>query len=78
MEGKDIPYGDHISLSPSFAVQTLLDRMPGDICDPTDTYLSDSIGSKCYTASEFLATKLPKGTFSMIHLNIGLFIRPYR
>lgn len=60
MEGKDIPYGDHISLSPSFTVQTLIDRMPGDTCDHSDTYLSDSISSKCYTASAFLAAKLPK------------------
>ena len=70
MEGKDVPFGEHISLSPSFTIQTFLDKLPGDI-GHTDTFLSDSISSKYYTPSEFLAAKLPKDSFSTIHLNIA-------
>ena len=29
MQGKDIAFGDHITLSPSFTIQSLLDKIPG-------------------------------------------------
>ena len=37
----------------------------------TDEFLSDSIDSKYYKPEEFIAAKIPKNTFSILHLNIA-------
>ena len=56
---------------PSFTIQTLLDKMPGNRDEQTDDFLSDTILSKYYSSSEFLKAKFPKHPFSMFHLNIA-------
>ena len=71
MQAKDTIFGDHVNLSPSFTIQSLLDKMPGSMNDSSDDFLTDSISSKYYTPSEFLASKFKKTSFSMIHLNIA-------
>lgn len=50
IEGKTIPSSDDIKLSPSFTIQSLLDKIPGNITIQTDDFLSDTINSKYYTA----------------------------
>ena len=55
---------------PSFSLKTLLDQFPGDKF-AHDDFTSDTIDSKYYTPAEFLYEPLPKGNFSIIHLNIA-------
>ena len=71
MQGKDIKFGDNITLSPSFTTQSLLDKIPGFSNFSEDDFLSDTISSKYYTPSEFLENKFRKDRFSMIHINIA-------
>ena len=71
MQGKDLPFGDHIQLSPSFTIKTLLDKIGGTIETRNLDFLSDTVCSKYYTPSEFLASKFDVSQFSIFHLNIA-------
>ena len=71
MQAKDTIFGDNVTLSPSFTIQSLLDKMPGSMISNSDDFLTDSISSRYYTPSEFLAAKFQKNYFSMIHMNIA-------
>ena len=71
MQGKDLPFGDHIQLSPSFTIKTLLDKIGGTIETRNLDFLSDTVSSKYYTPSEFLASKFDRDKFSIFHLNIA-------
>ena len=55
---------------PSFSIQSLLDEMPGQKID-TDQFMSNTILSKYYTASDFLSAKFSNKIFSIFHLNIS-------
>jgi len=55
---------------PSFSVQSLLDKLPGQTFS-TDEFLSDSITSKYFTPGEFVSTNFSKKQFSIFHLNIA-------
>ena len=71
MQGKDLQFGDHIQLSPSFTIKTLLDKIGGTIETRNLNFLSDTVFSKYYTPSEFLASKFDRDKFSIFHLNIA-------
>ena len=71
MQAKDINFGDQVNLSPSFTIQSLLDKIPGSINGSNEDFLSDTISSKYYTPSDFLTSKFNKSTFGMIHINIA-------
>ena len=60
MQAKDTTFGDNIILSPSFTIQSLLDKIPGTMNSNSDDFLTDSISSRYYTPSEFLASKFKK------------------
>ena len=66
-----MPFGEHINLCRSFTIKTLLDKIGGTIEDRTEDFLSDSVFSKYYLTSEFLAEKFDKKPFSIFHLNIA-------
>ena len=66
MQGKDSNIGEHITLSPSFNIQTLLDKISNN-----DTYISDITNSEYFTPSQFVSAKFSKDAFSMFHLNIA-------
>ena len=70
MQAKDQHFGDHINLSPSFTIQSLLDNISGHVED-IDDFIYDLTNSKYYTPSDFLGSKIPKTNFSMFHLNIA-------
>ena len=55
---------------PSFSIKSLLDQMPGQKID-TDQFMSSTILSKYYTASDFLYAKFSNKNFSIFHLNIS-------
>ena len=55
---------------PSFSLKTLLDEFPGEKF-AHDDFISSTVDSKYYTPTEFLYEPLPKGNFSIIHLNIA-------
>ena len=57
-------------MQPSFTIQSLLDKIPGNCDEQTDAFLSDTIISKYFSPSEFLTAKIPRKSFSMLHLNI--------
>ena len=71
LDGRSLPKLDSLNLFPSFSIQTLLDKISGAVTIETDEFLSDSIDSKYYKAEEFIAAKIPKNTFSILHLNIA-------
>ncbi len=71
MLAKDVNFGDQVTLSPSFTIQSLLDKIPGSLNGSSDDFLADSISSKYYTPSEFLCSKFDKSSFGMIHLNVA-------
>ena len=70
MHGFDENSAELLKDVPSFSIQTLLDQLPGQKFD-TDEFVSDSIESKYYTPAKFISKKLPKKSFTMIHLNIA-------
>ena len=75
MQAKDINFGDHVNLSPSFSIQSLLDKIPGSFSDSSGDFLTDSISSKYYTPREFLASKFHKSSFSVFNINIAALSR---
>ncbi len=56
--------------SPSFTIQSLLDKIPGQKFD-TDQFLGNSINSKYYAISDFVSAKFSNNKFSVFHLNIA-------
>ena len=68
--GQDVPVGHNLSIHPTFAIKTLLDKMPGSISIRAGD-LNDSISSKYYTPTEFITSKVKKNNFSIFHLNIA-------
>ena len=71
MLGKDTNFGDYTNISPSYTIQTLLDKIPGTSHSGNDDFLSDSITSKYFTPSEFITSKPDKNDFSILHINIA-------
>ena len=52
---------------PSFSIKTLLDQIPGQKID-SDQFMSNTIHSKYYTASDFLSAKFSNKNFAIFHL----------
>ena len=71
LDGRSLPKTDSLNILPSFSIQTLLDKISGAITIETDEFLSDSIESKYYKPEDFIAAKIPKNSFSIMHLNIA-------
>ena len=71
LKGKSVPDHGNLEVHPNFSIQTLLDKIPGNITIETDEFLSDSITSKYYTPNEFISSKIRQDTFSIFHLNIA-------
>ena len=71
LDGRSLPKTDTLNILPSFSIQTLLDKISGAITIETDEFLSDSIESKYYKPEDFIAAKIPKNSFSIMHLNIA-------
>ena len=71
MQAKDINFGDQVNLSPSFTIQSPLEKNPGSNNGSNDDFLSDTISSKYYTPRDFLTSKFNKSTFGIIHINIA-------
>ena len=69
MQARELNFGEHVSLYPSFTIRSLLDNIR-DSSDNED-YVHDLTHSKYYTTSEFLTSKIPKDSFSMFHINIA-------
>ena len=61
MQAKDTHFGDHVVLSPSFTIQSLLDKIPGSMNYNSDDFLT--ISSRYYTSSEFLTSKFQKTSY---------------
>ena len=59
---------------PSFRIQTLLDKLPGNKISNAD-FVSNTIESKYYTPIEFMNQKISKKHFTMMHLNIASLSR---
>ena len=70
MNKVSLPNSDFINVMPSFTIQSLLDQMPGQNFE-TDDFMAETITSKYFTPSEFVASKLPPNKFSMLHINIA-------
>ena len=71
MHAKELPFGDHITLNPSFRIRSLLDNIGGNSNWENEDYVCDLTNSKYYTPSEFLTAKFSKDFFSMFHINIA-------
>ncbi len=70
MHGLDAKSADFLKNVTSFSIQSLIEQLPGQKFD-TDEFISDRVESKYYTPAEFISTKLPKTSFTMVHLNIA-------
>ena len=70
IHGFDENSSDFLKNVPSFNIQSLLDQLPGQHFS-IDSFLNDTIDYKYYTAAQFIAAKIPKNRFSIIHLNIS-------
>ena len=68
LHAKDIPFGDYLSLFPSFHIRSLIQNI-GE--NNTDDYIGELTNSKYYTPSEFLSAKISRDTFTMFHINIA-------
>ena len=71
MKAKDLSFGEHVNLTPSFSIASLLEKIPGTFKNNTDDYLSDSVSSKYYTPSDFISSKFSTDSFSVFHMNIA-------
>ena len=60
-----------LKLLPSFTVQSLLDKIPGSFTIETDEFITDSTSSKYYKIDEFVTAKIPKNSFTILHMNIA-------
>ena len=70
LKGVNATDTDFLKNVPTFSIKTLLDQFPGDKF-AHDDFISDTVESKYYSPAEFLYEPLPKGQFSIIHLNIA-------
>ena len=71
---ENLQFIDHImperpQNSPSFSIQSLLDKMKHK--SDENEFLSESVKSAYYDTNEFSAKKIEKGSFAMMHLNIS-------
>ena len=72
LEGKDNSLlGDFTDSAPCFTIQSLLDKIPGELTIQAFDPFAESTNSQYYTASEFLTAKIPTKFFSIFHLNIA-------
>ena len=71
IKAKYLPFGDHVNLTPSFSIASLLEKIPGTFNDNTEDYLSDSVSSKYFTPSDFISSKFSPDSFSVFHMNIA-------
>ena len=71
IEGRSAEDSVGLKLLPSFTVQSLLDKIPGSFTIETDEFLSDSTSSKYYKIDEFVTAKIPKNSFTILHMNIA-------
>ena len=71
MQAKDLPFGEHVNLTPSFSIASLLEKIPGTFNDSTEDYISDSVSSRYYTPSDFVSSKFSTDSFSVFHINIA-------
>ena len=55
---------------PSFSIKSLLDQMPGQKID-TDQFMSNTILSKYYTASDLVSANFSNKNVGIFHLNIS-------
>ena len=69
MEARELNFGEHVSLYPSFTIRSLLENIRGN--SDNEDYVHDLTHSKYYTTSEFIVSKIPKDSFSMFHINIA-------
>ena len=72
MQAKELPFGEHFSLSPSFQINSLLHDLGSN---EDEDYVSDLTNSKYYTPSEFVSSKFSQDSFSMFHINIASLSR---
>ena len=70
IEGFDKKSADFLKNVPSFSIQTLIDKLPGQKFD-TDDFISDNTESKYHTPAQFISEKLSKKSFTMFHMNIA-------
>jgi hypothetical protein len=70
IEGFDKKAADFLKNVPSFSIQSLIDKLPGEKFD-TDEFISDNIESKYYSPAQFISEKLSKKSFTMFHMNIA-------
>ena len=70
IEGFDKKSAGFLKNVPSFSIQSLIDKLPGEKFD-TDEFISDNIESKYYTPAQFISEKLSKKSFTMFHMNIA-------
>ena len=59
IEGFDKKSAEFLKNVPSFSIQSLIDKLPGEKFD-TDEFISDNIESKYYTPAQFISEKLSK------------------
>ena len=71
LDGRSLPKLNTLNILPSFSIQTLLDKISGAVTIETDEFLADTIESKYYKPEEFITAKIPKNTFSILHLNVA-------
>ena len=70
-------FKDTLSNLPSFTIQSLLDKMPGQSFS-TDDFFSSSIDSKYYTPSDFIDSRFSVKPFSVINLNITSILTSFK
>ena len=69
MQSKDIHFGDHVNLSPSFSIQSLLHKIPGSSSDSSQFHLNTILQANSLLPS-FIKT-----SFSVFHINIAFLSR---
>ena len=70
LQSTPILTSDFVQATPSFSIQSLLDKMSGQNFD-IDDFMSETITSNYLTPSQFLENKLSPNEFSMLHINIA-------
>ena len=70
VEALDKKSAEFLKNVPSFSIQTLIDKLPGQKFD-TDEFISDTVESKYHTPAQFIAEKFSKKSFKMFHMNIA-------
>ena len=59
IEALDKKSAEFLKSVPSFSIQTLIDKLPGQKFD-TDEFISDTVESKYHTPAQFISEKLSK------------------